>query len=307
MELRSLQLFVAVAEESSFTKAAERCRVSQPTISHHIQSLEKEIGEQLFDRDRRNVALSDGGHTLLPYARTCIASAQAAKDAFASRSRTLMGRLAIGTVEGVEDGPLPKVLQRLHALHPAVRVRLQTGTTAPLIDDVAQGRLDAAITARPLGDLPHGLRSKIVLTDQIVALLRPENVPENGRFPLRSLTEERLITYDETSGLHPIIGRALSRAGQRLRAAFSTNDVPLQVRLAEAGVGVALSAGSDPAVLNARNVVTCRLDPPIPYQKLLVWRAKDSPTAPLEAFIDLWELLGKDGRWDSGTPSTEFG
>ncbi|MGW6487627.1 LysR family transcriptional regulator [Streptomyces sp. NPDC055056] len=297
MELRSLYLFVAVAEESSFTKAAERCKVSQPTISHHIQSLEREIGETLFDRDRRTVSLSDGGHTLLPYAKSCIAAEKAAKEAFSTRSQTLVGRLSIGTVEGVEDGPLPKVLERLHKHHPAVRVQLHSGTTAPLVNQVARGQLDAAITARPLGDLPHGVASRVVLSDEIVAVLSTQAAPPDGRLAVRDLAAQRLITYDENSGLNPVIRRAFAKFGKDLRPAFSTNDVPLQVRLAELGVGVALSAGSDPTVLKARDVTICRLDPPINYQKIMLWQQRNSLSRPLAEFLRTWELLGNDGRW----------
>ncbi|WP_329138550.1 LysR family transcriptional regulator [Streptomyces sp. NBC_01476] len=304
MELRSLEIFVAVAEENSFTRAAERCRVSQPTVSHHISGLEKEVGEPLFDRDRRTVSLSDGGHTLLPYARACLASARDAGEAFANRSRAIAGALNLGTVEGVEWSPLPGVLRQFHDRHPAVRVRLQSGTTAPLLAQVAQGQLDAAITARPLDDLPHGLLSKVILADEIMALVgRDTQAAGEGLLDLAQVVDERLITYDESSGLQAIIRRAFGRSGRELRPAFSTNDVPLQVALAEAGIGVALSAGSDPAVISAAGVVPLRLDPPIVYEKIMVWQDRPLPS-PLGAFMAVWDELASDETWTAPSPRT---
>ena len=82
MELRNLQYFVAVADEGSFTRAAARLYVTQPTVSAQIQALERELGEPLFDRLPRSVELSDGGRLLLPYARQCIAAAEDAKAEF---------------------------------------------------------------------------------------------------------------------------------------------------------------------------------------------------------------------------------
>lgn len=72
MDLRGLEYFVAVADEHSFTRAAQRCHVTQPTISGQITALERELGEPLFDRAARGVGLTDRGKILLPYARRCL-------------------------------------------------------------------------------------------------------------------------------------------------------------------------------------------------------------------------------------------
>ncbi|MBM9504412.1 LysR family transcriptional regulator [Actinacidiphila acididurans] len=295
MELRALEYFVAVAEEMSFTKAATRCHVAQPTISHHIAGLEKELGEQLFGRDSRRVTLSPGGVALLPHARACLGAASAAREEFEERAGLLKGELALATVDGVEETALPVVLRAFHERHPAVAVSLGGGTSVPLLAQVQQGRLDAAIVARPLEPLPADFSWLRVLGDRIVALVGVNSRwAEAGEITPEQIAAEQLITYDTHSGLHALISAAFRRAGTELVASYSTNDVALQVALAGEGVGIALSAGSDPSVRYATSVVRVPVVPEISYEKLLVWRRDPQPGAPLRAFLTLWAGLTRD-------------
>ena len=89
MDLRSLEYFVAVAEELSFTRAAQRCQVSQPTISGQVQALERQVGEALFDRTPRGIGLTEGGRILLPYARRALRAVEDAGAEFSARAGLL--------------------------------------------------------------------------------------------------------------------------------------------------------------------------------------------------------------------------
>ena len=82
MELRQLAYFVAIAEERNFTRAAERIPIAQPAISQQIRRLETELGEPLFLRDRRGIALTPAGQALLPHARSALQAAQGGRDAW---------------------------------------------------------------------------------------------------------------------------------------------------------------------------------------------------------------------------------
>src|ERR1700756_3209161 len=98
MELRHLEYFVAVAEELSFTRAAQRLHVVQSGVSSAIAVLERELGATLFDRDRHAVALTEAGRALLPEARATLAAARAAADAVAETTAGVRGTLAGGTM-----------------------------------------------------------------------------------------------------------------------------------------------------------------------------------------------------------------
>jgi DNA-binding transcriptional LysR family regulator len=288
MELRALEYFVAVAEEGSFTKAAARCEVAQPSISYQVQNLERELGEALFDRDSRRVTLSPGGRALLPYARTCLGAVRAAKAEFTARSGLLTGELSLATVDGVDGSPLPSALRTFHQRYPAVRVSLGGGTSASLLTLVRQGRLDAAIVAHPRRTLPTSLESHWMQGERIVALVREDSpLAEADALDLAHVRTEKVITYARESVLHPIISRACDEAGVPLVVSYATNDVGLQVALAREGIGVALSAGSDPAVRHARGVVRLPILPAIAYEKNLVWRREPAPAAPLRAFLEI--------------------
>ena len=158
MELRHLEYFVAVAEELSFTRAARRLHVVQSGVSSAIQSLERELRAELFDRDRHRVALTDAGEALLPEARAALAAAQAAVDAVSQARGGLRGTVTVGTMLSTGPLDLPELLGRFHATHPEVivRLRLAAAGSAGLAREVISGSLDLALASLP-GQPPAGL------------------------------------------------------------------------------------------------------------------------------------------------------
>jgi DNA-binding transcriptional LysR family regulator len=288
MELRTLEYFVAVTEEESFSRAAQRCRVAQPAISQQIRNLETEVGEVIFERRPRSVRLTPAGEALLPYARDALAAVAAAKAEFAARAGVLSGELAIGSVDGVEITPLPPLLGAFHRRYPAVNVRLVGGTSSILLDRVRQGSLSAAAIAHPLEPLEAALGVRTLLEDQIVAVV-PADHPAAARagLPIENLADATLISYDPASGLRLLIDAAFATAGVPFRPAYITNDVALLVALAGEGIGIALAAGADPEIHQDPRVVVVPLTPTVPYRKVLVWRRNPAPPAPLRALLSL--------------------
>jgi hypothetical protein len=142
MDLRNLEYFVAVAEEQSFTRAAQRCFVTQPTISSQVRALERELGEPLFDRGQRAVVLTDGGLLLLlPYARKCLRAVEDAKAEFSARAGLLRGELHIGSGGGVENTTIPGLLGALEQRCPSIDVDVDVSeaTSGLLLEMVVQG------------------------------------------------------------------------------------------------------------------------------------------------------------------------
>jgi DNA-binding transcriptional LysR family regulator len=293
MELRVLEYFVAIADDRSFTRAAERLHVAQPSISQQIRALERELGEPLFERGARGATLTAGGRALLPYARTALAAVAAASAEFAGRAGLLTGSLAIGTVNGLEETALPELLGVFHRRYPGVAVRLTADTSSPLLNQVIRGELDAAIIAGPGAPLPDGIASEVFLRDVIMAVTTAdyEDQHKDGAMPLAELSGRPLISYPRDSGLRDLIEAAFGRAGLPLTVAYSSTDPALHVALARQGVGTALAAGSDPSVRNAAGIICLPLDPPIPYDKRLIWRTADTPPPPVRALLEIWREL----------------
>ncbi|MFD0504165.1 LysR family transcriptional regulator [Streptomyces chiangmaiensis] len=151
MELRQLEYFVAVAEELSFTRAAERLHVVQSAVSAAIRSLERELGPTLFERSSQRVTLTAAGAALLPAARNTLDSARAAREAAQLSEGRLQGTLRIGTFSSLVRPDLPELLGRFHRLHPAVTLRLAVSPrgSAGLVERLLAGNLDLAFVALP--------------------------------------------------------------------------------------------------------------------------------------------------------------
>ncbi|WP_028800024.1 LysR family transcriptional regulator [Streptomyces sp. 142MFCol3.1] len=288
MELRTLRFFVAVAEEQSFTRAAERLSVAQPAVSHQIRSLEKELGEALFERNARSVRLTEAGRVLLPMAGRTLADADRVIAEFASRTALVTGTLLLGAVDGVEHTRLPALLGGFHRQYPGVAVQLVEGRSAELISRVGNGELDAAVVALPEHSLPQGMRSVVMLEDEIVAVV-PADSPLAGRkaIPIELLSGKTLISYGQNSGLRPWLQSAFDAAGIDFSTRYATNDGALHVALVEGGVGVSLTVSTDRALVGNPRVSAVPVSPSLAYRKALIWRGTPQPTRSLRALLAL--------------------
>lgn len=292
MDLRSLEYFVAVADEGSFTRAAARLYVTQPTISSAIQSLERELGEQLFDRLPRGIALSDGGRVLLPHARKCLAAVDDAKSEFSARAGLLRGELRLGSGGGVEHSLVPDLLGAFHEKYSGIDVELTEATSIPLLTLVEQGRLHAAVIARPPGALPDGIASSPMFTDRLVAVFDSTAFAlAAGPVALEALAGRPVITYPATSALRAALESAAAEQALTIPVRYAANDARLQVALARQRVGIAVCAGSDPALGGVDDLEIRAIEPAVSFTKTLVWRDEALPSAPLRAFLELWDRL----------------
>ncbi|EJN12531.1 transcriptional regulator [Bradyrhizobium sp. YR681] len=149
LDFELLRAFVAVADYGGFHRAAERLNLTQSTISQQIKRLEAETRRPLFRRTTRSVALTDEGEMLLGDARRLLQLEEAARERLSAPR--LSGTVRLGVVEEVAGGSLPPALGRFAALHPRVKLEVQIGVSAELIEQLGAGRLDLVFAKRPLG------------------------------------------------------------------------------------------------------------------------------------------------------------
>jgi LysR family hydrogen peroxide-inducible transcriptional activator len=145
MEIHQLEYLVALAEEGSFTKAAGRALVAQPSLSQQIQKLEREIGQPLFDRLPRGVVPTEAGQRLLEHARRILAELRDAKRRAGELRDRVAGRLAIGAIPTIAPFLLPMAVRRFLVRYPDVQLELVEDVTARLLEHVEQGTLDLAL------------------------------------------------------------------------------------------------------------------------------------------------------------------
>jgi DNA-binding transcriptional LysR family regulator len=169
MELRHLRYFVAIAEERSFTRAAERLWVAQPGLSTQIRRLESELGLQLFERHTRGVDLTDAGELFLERARVALAAADAALNTGHDLEAGVAGSIRLGVATGVAWPGASEFLYRFGLEHPAVELTVVESHGGTLLRDLRDARLDAVIGPEAFGsaELRHvrlGREPWLVLT-----------------------------------------------------------------------------------------------------------------------------------------------
>jgi LysR family hydrogen peroxide-inducible transcriptional activator len=152
MELHQLRYFAAVADAGSFTRAAERCFVSQPSLSQQVIKLEEEIGRPLIERLGRKVKLTDAGRALYERATRILAAVEEARQSARSSDDWMAGHASIGAILTVAPYLLPDVVRDFSARFPQAQLTVREGFTEELVKDCLTGELDVALAALPIHD-----------------------------------------------------------------------------------------------------------------------------------------------------------
>jgi DNA-binding transcriptional LysR family regulator len=279
VELRHLRYFVAVAEELSFTRAAARLHIAQPPLSTQIRRLEEELGVALFDRSRRQIALTEAGELLLGEARRLLAQTELALAATRRAGTGESGRLTIGFVPSASTSSLPEHLRAFRVRHPGVELFLRELPPDELVAQLHAGALDVSFLYRPTPD--ERLRFRVVAREPLVAALPAEHRLAGGRAPLRmaQLRAEPFVlpARHHMPGLHARVLEACAAAGFEPDAV--QKDVWLMqtiLGLVAAGLGVALVPASV-RHLNRTGVAFRRLrDAGAPIELGALWRAEET-------------------------------
>lgn len=243
MELRQLATFIAVAEESSFTRAADRLHVVQSAVSAGVRNLEKELGAMLFDRSTHNVKLTDSGQALLPEARATLAAAQAARDAVDEARGGLRGTVVLGTMQaqGMRAIDLAGVLAAFRGEHSGVEVQIRhAGGSSEMAHDVRDGRLDLAFVALP-GNAPAGLEL-IPLAHEPIALVVPASHPlaKSTDIELAVLGDETLVDLPPGWGIRMAVDRSFAAAGVTRTITYEVNDTSTMVEFIRNGLAIGM-------------------------------------------------------------------
>lgn len=294
MELRQLQFFVAVAEELSFTRAAARCLIAQSGLSHQISRLERELGQPLFERTSRSVALTVAGATLLPYARRTLAEVEDGTAAVSALGGVVQGRLRLGVIP-VDHGrvDLAALLQEYHDRHPAVDVTVSDTGSLAMVEMLLGQTMDAAFLGLFASQLPPGLTHGLLTSEPLVAVVS-EGHPcaDRAVVSVAELAHSGgFIDCHHDSGLRTQVDAAFARAGATRHIAFELGNLMDVARMAVLGLGVAVVPASVASALSegsagATGFSVLRLDDPEAVQPVaLVFRdpAPSSPAA--HAFI----------------------
>ena len=243
MELRHLRYFVGVADELSFTKAAQKLHVAQPALSRQIRQLEEEVGVALFERSRRSVRLTEAGQVFLGEARSLLAqSAQAVR---AAQATGLAGRgsLNIGYVWGLFHSLVPAAVARFRQAFPDVAVNLFDLTATEQVAALMAGRLDAGFVgfAQEL-DAAGLAKQKVGACTMVAALPRSHRAARKSTVTLSALAQEFFFVISEQNypGASRLVMEACAEAGFRPKILQTAERGHTILSLVAGNCGVAL-------------------------------------------------------------------
>ncbi len=273
MELRQLEYFVAVAEEASFTRAAERMHISQSGISAQLRRLEQQLGAKLIDRSARTATLTPAGLAALAHARAAIAAAGAVRQAVDEVTGLLRGRLVVGMVTACTVRPLFDALSSFHASHPGVELSLLEDASHRLIERVRGGEADLALTG--VAAMPADLEGFSVISERLVAAVPADHpLTRRKRVTLADIADHPVICMPEGAGIRTVFDRGCATRSVRPDIALEASAPSAVADLAARGLGVAILT---PSMVNdpLRPLVIADLD--ASALLALVWRAADAP------------------------------
>ncbi|MFC7261747.1 LysR family transcriptional regulator [Streptomyces lutosisoli] len=275
---RDLRYFVAVAEDLHFTRAAERLFVSQPALSKQIRMLERQLGAELFERDRQGVRLTAVGSALLPYARRVLADWDAASDAVERAKAEQQATLVVGmSTSPGRGGLLPAVRSRFSEACPAARVELRQVSWMDSSAGLADGSVDAAFVWLPV---PDGERYEwVVVAEEPRHVALPDTHPLAPRpeIDFAELLDEPFIAIPKSAGVLRDYWLALdARAGSPARIGAEAASADETYEALVDGRGVCLLAAGNAPLLTRGGVVTRPVRGISPSRLALAWRAGDS-------------------------------
>jgi len=242
IELRQFRQFIAVAEELSFRRAAERLNMAQPPLTATIQRIEDEVGTTLIERTNRITRLTEAGQVFLEEARRTVQQAEHAMIAARHAGAGLTGTLRISFVASAAREILPAILLRFREHHPEVRLELQEAMTGHQIAMLQKNNVDLGFVIPPLQNADK-LKCEVVARNRLVAAV-PEGHPlaQQDMIALTDMANESWISFSERQGpgLHRIMQVACMEAGFTPKIGQEAPQMDTIASLVAGGMGVAL-------------------------------------------------------------------
>lgn len=239
MELHQLRYFLAVSRTKNFSRAAEQCHVAQPSLSQQIIKLEDELGEKLFERTKREVALTAAGDLLRAHAERVLQEVDLACEGVRELRGLVRGRVTLGVLPTVAPYFLPQRLRTFSAEYPAVEVVVHEDTTRQLTAALSAKEIDLALVSLPVEQA--GLVAEEFFNEKLlVALPVGHTLAKKQRLTLDDLEREAFILMKEG---HCLAGQALQFCqmnGFSPRVSFRSAQIETVLAFVAKGWGVSI-------------------------------------------------------------------
>ncbi|NCF62703.1 MAG: LysR family transcriptional regulator [Gammaproteobacteria bacterium] len=278
MNLRALNYFVKLADLRHFSKAAEACFVSQPTLSTQIKKLEEELGVQLVERSPKNIMLTPVGEDIADRARLVLGEIEQIRTVARRSGNPAEGALRLGLFPTLAPYYLPHIVPILRQQYPNMKLQLAEEKTGDILRQLHHGGLDAALLALPVEE--DGLEVEILFEEPFVLAL-PGNHPlvESQRITLTDLNGNELLLLEEGHCLRDHALEVCALAGAHERVDFHATSMETLRQMVAANVGITLMPmlSVKPPIAATENIVIRQFEQPAPSRTIaLVWRSSSA-------------------------------
>ena len=241
MTITQLLYVLAVAEHKNFTKAAQNCHVTQPTLSMQVQKLEEELNVQIFDRTKKPIELTNVGKKIVNQAKNIVAEADRIADIVDQEKGFIGGEFKLGIIPTVMPTLLPMFLKTYVKRYPKVKLKIEELTTDEIINRLEDGNLDAAIAASPLN--VDNIKERVLYYEPFVGYISP-----NHRLKIKTEIEtsdldinDILILEDGHCFRQGVINLCKIKKEQELdNFQLESGSIEMLVKLVNEGMGMTL-------------------------------------------------------------------
>lgn len=239
MEFHQLRYVCAIAETGSFSRAAERCHVAQPSLSQQVLKLEEDLGAKLFDRLGRSIRLTEAGRAFLPHARSILHQMETARAEVVDKRKDVRGAVAVGVIPTIAPYIMPRYTADFAKKYPEARLRIVEETTPVLVESLRNLSIDIAILALPLRHKEFEFLP--LRTEPLFAVLPKDHPRASAKsLSLKDLRGEQFVMLRDGHCFRDLSIAACARARITPRIAFESGQFSSLLGMVAAGVGVTL-------------------------------------------------------------------
>lgn len=277
LTLKQLRYFEALARHAHFGRAADACAISQPALSVQIKELEESLGTELLERSARKVRLTSFGEAFVARVRDILRSVDELEDMARASHDRLVGRLRLGIIPTIAPYLLPTIMDNLTRTHQGLEIHVRETLTTTLVQELANGGLDAAIVALPVSEPSL---TEVALFSEDFVLVRPKADAGKPVPDRNALREMKLLLLEEG---HCFRDQALSFCNMHSappRELLEVSSLSTLVQMVSTGTGITLIPEMAVAVeTRSASVSISRFKDPQPSRTIgMIWR-KTSPLA----------------------------
>lgn len=237
MDYKELMAFVSVADNDSFSIAAEELFITQPAVSKRVSQLEEQLGGKLFDRIGHKIYLTEAGRLLLPRAKKIIDDIKNAKLEIDNLSHEVRGELAFGTSHHIGLHRLPKILKKYSVEYPNVNLQIDFSGSEEICDSILSGVLELGVVTLPTEPQSNIAQLKLWNDPMSLVFAKDHEVFSKSRICIEDIAKYGAVLPTENTFTRKIVEDVFSSAGEGYELVIETNYLETIKQMVEIGLG----------------------------------------------------------------------